>query len=207
MGAGPASRVPWTSGLGGTSAAREMGPGGPRTPSSRELSTQVCPESDRARPHPRTRRSSRTEAMTCESALDVDRAVRPWATAPGDVGRSGSARVAYGRVVHGRGPHGRPAAPADRLRRVRRVRAVGHDRSAQHLRGAGQCRLPARWTRRRGVVRLLTTVTGYLVVLFTLLTLLALPVQRLALSGAITGVILGIAASSRWPTSSPACCS
>jgi hypothetical protein len=56
-------------------------------------------------------------------------------------------------------------------------------------------------------VRLLTTVTGYLVVLFTLLTLLALPVQRLALSGAITGVILGIAASSRWPTSSPACCS
>ena len=45
-----------------------------------------------------------------------------------------------------------------------------------------------------GIVRLLTTVVGYLLVLVTLLSLLELPVQRLLLSGAITGVILGIAA-------------
>lgn len=45
-----------------------------------------------------------------------------------------------------------------------------------------------------GVVRLLMSVGGYLVVLVTLLSLLAVPVQKFLLSGAITGVILGIAA-------------
>jgi small-conductance mechanosensitive channel len=45
-----------------------------------------------------------------------------------------------------------------------------------------------------GIVRLLTTVVGYLMALVTLLSLLELPVHRLLLSGAITGVILGIAA-------------
>lgn len=45
-----------------------------------------------------------------------------------------------------------------------------------------------------GIVRLLTTVVGFVFVLVTLLSLLELPVQRLLLSGAITGVILGIAA-------------
>jgi small-conductance mechanosensitive channel len=44
-----------------------------------------------------------------------------------------------------------------------------------------------------GIVRLLTTVVGYLMALVTLLSLLELPVHRLLLSGAITGVILGIA--------------
>lgn len=45
-----------------------------------------------------------------------------------------------------------------------------------------------------GVVRLLTTIAGCLIVMTTLLGLLALPVQHLLVSGAITGVILGIAA-------------
>ena len=45
-----------------------------------------------------------------------------------------------------------------------------------------------------GIVRLLTTVVGFMFVLVTLLSLLELPVHRLLLSGAITGVILGIAA-------------
>ncbi len=45
-----------------------------------------------------------------------------------------------------------------------------------------------------GVVRLLTAVIGYLVVAIVLLGLLAVPVGHLVLSGAITGVILGIAA-------------
>lgn len=45
-----------------------------------------------------------------------------------------------------------------------------------------------------GVVRLVTSVGGYLVVLITLLSLLDVPVQKFLLSGAITGVILGIAA-------------
>jgi len=45
-----------------------------------------------------------------------------------------------------------------------------------------------------GVVRLLMSIGGYLVVLVTLLGLLAVPVQKFLLSGAITGVILGIAA-------------
>lgn len=45
-----------------------------------------------------------------------------------------------------------------------------------------------------GIVRLLCSIVGFLLVLVTLLSLLDLPVQRLLLSGAITGVILGIAA-------------
>lgn len=45
-----------------------------------------------------------------------------------------------------------------------------------------------------GVVRLLTAVVGYVIVLLITLSLLELPIQRLLLSGAITGVILGIAA-------------
>jgi small-conductance mechanosensitive channel len=45
-----------------------------------------------------------------------------------------------------------------------------------------------------GVLRLVATLGGYLVVLATVAALLTFPVSRLLLSGAITGVIVGIAA-------------
>ncbi len=45
-----------------------------------------------------------------------------------------------------------------------------------------------------GVVRLLVTLAGYALVLVTALGLLAVPVQHLLLGGALTGVIIGIAA-------------
>lgn len=45
-----------------------------------------------------------------------------------------------------------------------------------------------------GVLRLLITLVGYVTVLATVLGLLGLPLDRLLLSGAITGVIVGIAA-------------
>lgn len=44
-----------------------------------------------------------------------------------------------------------------------------------------------------GAVRLVVTLAGYLAVGATVLGLLGVPVQRLLLSGAITGVVLGIA--------------
>ena len=45
-----------------------------------------------------------------------------------------------------------------------------------------------------GGLRLLITLVGYVLVLITVLGLLSVPVDRLLLSGAITGVIVGIAA-------------
>jgi small-conductance mechanosensitive channel len=45
-----------------------------------------------------------------------------------------------------------------------------------------------------GVVRLLITLAGYALVLVTALSVLAVPVQHLLLGGALTGVIIGIAA-------------
>jgi len=45
-----------------------------------------------------------------------------------------------------------------------------------------------------GVVRLLITLVGYGLVLVTALGLLAVPIQHLLLGGALTGVIIGIAA-------------
>jgi small-conductance mechanosensitive channel len=45
-----------------------------------------------------------------------------------------------------------------------------------------------------GSLRWLTTAAGYLLVLMTVLALVAVPVEQLLVSGAITGVILGIAA-------------
>ncbi|GAC1326168.1 MAG: hypothetical protein NVSMB13_10600 [Mycobacteriales bacterium] len=47
---------------------------------------------------------------------------------------------------------------------------------------------------RSSVLKLVVTLTGYVVVTFTLLALLSVPVGRLAVSGAVTGVIIGIAA-------------
>ncbi|MHB2022726.1 MAG: mechanosensitive ion channel family protein [Mycobacteriales bacterium] len=44
------------------------------------------------------------------------------------------------------------------------------------------------------VVRLLATIAGFAIVLFTTLGLLAVPVQHLLLGGALTGIIIGIAA-------------
>ena len=43
-------------------------------------------------------------------------------------------------------------------------------------------------------LRLMVTVLGYVLVILTVLGLLAVPLERLLLSGAITGVIIGIAA-------------
>lgn len=45
-----------------------------------------------------------------------------------------------------------------------------------------------------GVLRLIATLAGYVIVLATVAALLTFPVSRLLLSGAITGVIVGIAA-------------
>ena len=45
-----------------------------------------------------------------------------------------------------------------------------------------------------GALRLLITVVGYLIVVVTVLGLLDVPLDRLLLSGAITGVVVGIAA-------------
>ena len=47
---------------------------------------------------------------------------------------------------------------------------------------------------RSSVLRLVVTLAGYVVVTFTVLALLSVPVGRLAVSGAVTGVIIGIAA-------------
>jgi small-conductance mechanosensitive channel len=44
------------------------------------------------------------------------------------------------------------------------------------------------------IIRLLITVAGFIVVLLTALGLLAVPVQHLLLGGALTGIIIGIAA-------------
>jgi small-conductance mechanosensitive channel len=45
-----------------------------------------------------------------------------------------------------------------------------------------------------GVVRLMITLVGYVIVIFVTLGTLAVPVQHLLLGGALTGVVLGIAA-------------
>jgi small-conductance mechanosensitive channel len=48
--------------------------------------------------------------------------------------------------------------------------------------------------RHAGVLRWLVTIVGYVIVLITALGLFAVPVQHLVLGGALTGVIVGIAA-------------
>ncbi|MDQ6650323.1 MAG: mechanosensitive ion channel family protein [Actinomycetota bacterium] len=47
---------------------------------------------------------------------------------------------------------------------------------------------------RSSVLKLVVTLAGYVVIVFTVLALLSVPVGRLAVSGAVTGVIVGIAA-------------
>jgi small-conductance mechanosensitive channel len=48
--------------------------------------------------------------------------------------------------------------------------------------------------RHAGVLRWLVTIVGYIIVLITALGLFAVPIQHLVLGGALTGVIVGIAA-------------
>jgi small-conductance mechanosensitive channel len=45
-----------------------------------------------------------------------------------------------------------------------------------------------------GALRLLLTITGYILVLVSVLAVVAIPVKQLLVSGAITGVVIGIAA-------------
>lgn len=55
-------------------------------------------------------------------------------------------------------------------------------------------------------LRLWVTVMGYVIIGVLALTVLHVPIERLLLSGAITGVVIGIAAQQALATSLPAWC-